>query len=354
MSPLLFTSNQPFSGKSSLCVGIGSILMGRGMKVGYMKPMGTLPVKVGDVITDEDAHYISKIFCMKNDLADISPVILSEDSYRKFLKGNNLSGNFLEKISKAFNNIKQEKDIVLLEGAKSIEDGLSLGISSREICNKIKAKTIVIFKYWPEIIEQVLFYKEYLNNNFGGIIINLIPEESIVYVKDFILPYLSNKKINVFGCVTSDKVLSSVSIKEMARHLDGKILSAKNKLDELVETFMLGAMGQEQALKFFRMKTNKAVITGGDRADIQLAALETNTRCLILTGNFQPSSVVLGRAEEIGVPIILVKFDTLTTIEKLNVVIGHAGFHEFKKIDKIIQITKEFIDIEGLIKLAKN
>jgi uncharacterized protein len=354
MIPLLFSSNQPFSGKSSLCVGIGSILKGMGLKVGYMKPMGTLPVKVDDVITDEDAHYISQIFGMKNDLADISPVILSEDSYRNFLQSDNFSSIFLEKINKAFNNIKQDQDVVLLEGTKSIEDGLSLGISSREICNKIKAKTIVIFKYWPEIIDQALFYKEYLNGNFGGIIINLIPEESTEYVKDFILPYLSNKKINVFGCVTSDKVLSSVSIKEMARHLDGKILSAKDKIDELVETFMLGAMGQEQALKFFRMKANKAVITGGDRADIQLAALETNTRCLILTGNFQPSSVVLGRAEEIGVPIILVKYETLATVEKLNEIIGHSGFNEFKKIDKIIQITKEFIDIEGLLKLTKS
>ena len=354
MIPLLFTSSQPFSGKSLLCVGIGSVLRDMGLKVGYMKPVGTLPVKVGDIITDEDAHYISKIFGMKDDLADISPVILSEDSYRNCLKDIKLSGNFLEKICKAFNNIRQDKDVVLLEGAKSIEDGLFLGIASRDICNKIKAKTIVIFKYCPEIVDQVLFYKEYFNNNFGGIIINLIPEESIGYLKDFILPFLSNKKINVFGCVTSDRVLSSVSIKEMARHLDGKVLSAKDKLDELVETFMLGAMGQEQALKFFRMKTNKAVITGGDRADVQLAALETNTRCLILTGNFQPSSVVLGRAEEIGVPIILVKYDTLTTVEKLNVIIDRSGFHEFKKIDKIIQITKEFIDIEGLLKFTKN
>lgn len=352
MIPLLFNSNQSFSGKSSLCVGIGSILRNMGLKVGYMKPIGTIPIKVGDVITDDDAYYISRVFNMKNDLDDISPVILSEDSYKNFLKDNKFSGNFLNKIDKAFNNIKQNKDIVLLEGAKSIEDGLSLGIASRDICNKIKAKTIIIFKYVPEVVDQVLFYKEYLDDFFGGIIINLIPEESVSYLKDFILPFLSNKKIKVFGCVTSDKVLSSVSIKEMIIQLDGKILSAKDRLDELVETFMLGAMGQEQALKFFKMKTNKAVITGGDRADIQLAALETDTKCLILTGNFQPSSVVVGRAEEIGVPIILVKYDSLTTIEKLNAIIGRTGFHEFKKTDKIIQITKEFIDIEGLKKLA--
>jgi len=354
MIPLLFTSNQPFSGKSSICVGIGSILINTGLKVGYMKPMGTSFVKVGDIVTDEDAQYISKILGIKNDLTDISPVILSEDSYKNFLKDNKYNSNFLDKISKSFDNIKKEKDVVLLEGGKSIEDGISFGISSREICNKIKAKTIVILKYLPEIVDQILFYKEYFNNNFGGIIINQIPEESIVYLKDFILPYLSNKKINVFGCVTSDKILSSLSIKEISSHLDGKILSAKDKLDELVETFMLGAMGQEQAIKFFRMKTNKAVITGGDRADIQLAALETDTKCLILTGNFQPSSVILGRAEEIGIPIILVKYDTITTVEKLNIIIGHTRFHEFKKIDKIIQITKEFIDIESLIKLTKN
>ena len=181
MIPLLFTSNQPFSGKSSLCVGIGSVLRGMGLKVGYMKPVGTLPVKVGDIITDEDAHYISEIFGMKDNLADISPVILSEDFYRNCLKDNKLSSNFLEKISKAFNNIKQDKDVVLLEGARSIEDGLFLGISSRDICKKIKAKSIVIFKYCPEIVDQVLFYKEYFNNNFNGQILKYVGDAVIAY-----------------------------------------------------------------------------------------------------------------------------------------------------------------------------
>ena len=37
---------------------------------------------------------------------------------------------------------------------------------------------------------------------------------------------------------------------------------------------LVGAMSVESALSYFRRKPNKAVITGGDRADIQLAALE--------------------------------------------------------------------------------
>src|SRR5690606_26950317 len=138
--------------------------------------------------------------------------------------------------------------------------------------------------------------------------------DEISHIENHIIKYLNSAKINVFGCVTSERLLSSVSIREMAKHLEGTILSATYKQDELVESFMLGAMGAELALKFFREKPDKAVITGGDRADIQLAALETDTKCLILTGNFSPSSIVVGRAEELGVPLLLVKYDTLTTV----------------------------------------
>ncbi|HJX02204.1 MAG TPA: DRTGG domain-containing protein, partial [Candidatus Humimicrobiaceae bacterium] len=94
-------------------------------------------------------------------------------------------------------------------------------------------------------------------------------------------------------------------------------------------------------------------ITGGDRADVQLAALETPTKCLILTGNFQPSSVVLGRAEELGVPMILVNFDTLTAVERVGEIIGHVRFHEIKKINKIVDVVREFINIDRLMELSK-
>ncbi len=37
---------------------------------------------------------------------------------------------------------------------------------------------------------------------------------------------------------------------------------------------------------------NMAVITGGDRTDLQLAALETSTTCLILTGSISPDPLI--------------------------------------------------------------
>lgn len=353
MIPLFFISNQPFSGKSSMCVGVGKLFTEKGLKVGYMKPLGTLPTRVGGINTDEDAQYISNILDVKEELEDICPIVLTQHYTREGLKDKSFSKGFVDLIAKAYHRIQKGKDIVILEGAKSVEDGYFLGISSDKICEKLGARVIMVIKYSSEIVDQVLYSKEFLGDYLSGVIINWVPRSQMNYLEELIVPFLTKKGIEVFGYIASDKMLSSVSIKEMSKLLGGQIICAEDKVNELVETFMVGAMGQEQALKFFRRKANKAVITGGDRADVQLAALETPTKCLILTGNFQPSTIVLGRAEELGVPMILVNFDTLTAVEKVGEIIGRVRFHEIKKIDKIVEVVREHIDINRLLEISK-
>jgi len=353
MVPLYFVSNEAYSGKSSICVALGKILTGRDLKVGYMKPVGTLPTRINGITTDEDARYIEDILEINDDLEDISPVVLTQNYYREGLRDDDFSKNFLNIIEKSYKKIKQNKNIVLLEGAKNIENGIFLGISSKDICSRLKAKAILIVKYSVDIVDTVILSKEFLGENFGGVIINLIPQNQAEYLNDIILPYFEKKDIKVFGSLYTDKTLSSVTIKEIADLLEGKILCSKEKTDELITSFMIGAMSEEQALSFFKKQTDKAVITGGDRADVQLAALETNTKCLILTGNFQPPSVVTNRAEELGIPIVLVPFDTLTTMDKLNEIIGRVRFHEFAKIDKMIEVVNKYIDIDLLVNFSK-
>ncbi len=353
MFPLFFISNKPYSGKSSMCVGLGKKFISDGLKVGYMKPIGTLPIRAGGICTDEDAQYISGILNVKDDLENISPIVMTQHYIRQGLREERFGEDFLDTIHESFSKVSKNKDIVILEGARSVEDGYFMGVSSREICAKLEAKTILVMRYCSEIVDQVLYAKEFLGDCFGGVIINWVPRSQLDFLTELILPFLKKRSVEIFGYIPSNKILSSVSVKEMARHLEGQIICAEDKVDELVESFMVGAMGQEQALKFFRRKTNKAVITGGDRADVQLAALETHTKALILTGNFQPSSVVLGRAEELGIPMILVNYDTLTAVEKVEEIIGHVRFHEIKKIDKIVEVINECIDTEALLKKVK-
>ncbi len=316
-----------------------------------MKPAGTLPVRINGITTDEDAMYIEEVLGIKDEIEDIAPVVLTQNYYREGLRDNEFSSSFLNVIEKSYLKIKHGKDIVLLEGAGNIESGMFLGISSKDICFRLKAKAVLILRYSTEIADKVLIAKEFLGDNFGGIIINWIPQNQADYLTDIILPFFFFFFLKDHGSIYFDKTLSSFTIKEVSDLLEGKVICAKEKVDELISSFMIGAMSEEQALIFFKKQTNKAVITGGDRADVQLAALETDTKCLILTGNFQPPTVVTNRAEELGVPVVLVPFDTLTTMEKINEIIGKVRFHELVKIDTMVEVVKNQVDVDMLIGL---
>jgi len=126
------------------------------------------------------------------------------------------------------------------------------------------------------------------------------------------------------------------------------VLAGEDRTDQLVETLMVGAMTVEAALARFRRQQNKAVITGGDRTDIQLAALETSTKCLVLTGNFHPNPLIINRAEEAGVPIILVKHDTMATVQLVQDSFRKIHFHHPKRIDRFERIVGERFDFAAL------
>ena len=107
-------------------------------------------------------------------------------------------------------------------------------------------------------------------------------------------------------------------------------------------------MTQDSAIHYFRRAPRKAVITGGDRPDLALAALETDTSALILTGNLYPDVRVLARAEEKGVPVILVPYDTYTTVGKVKDVTGKIRIGDKKRINEAKRLVSKHVNWKGL------
>ncbi len=110
------------------------------------------------------------------------------------------------------------------------------------------------------------------------------------------------------------------------------------------------AMNVESALKHFREAANKAVVTGGDRGDIQLAALETSTTCLILTGNLHPSPLIVKQAEEFGVAVLLVPTNTMETIEAIEKIFGRTRLAQPAKLKQFEELVAANVDRSRLYK----
>ena len=349
MVSILISSSEEYSGKSSICMGLGKIFQDSGLKVGYMKPVGNLLIDVQGSLTDEDSEGIKELLGIEDAAKYITPIHLTDSLIDDALKG--VEKDLSEKLTEAYSVISKDKDIVLVEGTGGIGGGAMYGLSDPEVASKLGIKMLLVTRFDSiSAVDRILCDMRIIgdNNMLTGLILNEVPSNMEDRVSELVVPFLEKKGIKVFGTIHEDDTLRSVSISEIVEDLHAEVLVAPDRLDQLVRHYLVGAMEVGSAIKYFRRQPNSAVITGGDRADLHMAAIESRVKCLILTGNMRPSGAVLARAEEAEMPVILVRGDTMNTIERMEHLIGHAHIKQQVKVDKIIDLLEKNLDIPAI------
>jgi len=350
MKGIYVVSTTEYAGKSSIALSLALNLRQTGKKVAYMKPIGTMPTTVNGQKSCEDVDYIWKALDKPGDIKSVCPIILLDHFMDKAFGKEKI--NYAELVKKSAAGLGQKHEALVLEGAGNINQGTFIGLNASEVAKLLDIPVLLIAKYTDLLtVDDILEASARLKPHLAGVVINMVPETAKDIVENILKPLLAKHGINFLGYLLHDRLLASVSVAKIARHLNGKVLAGKDHLNKMVESFMVGAMGLEQAISFFRKKANKAVITGGDRSDVQLAALETPTNALILTGNLNPRPIVISKAEELEVPVVLVKDDTLTAIEKTEELLSHIRVHENQKIERMRSLLGEHIDLESIYSL---
>jgi BioD-like phosphotransacetylase family protein len=348
MACLYVSSSESFSGKSALCIGLGKRFLRDGLRIGYMKPVNTQAQCRSGVPYDADVEFAKRTFGLPEPEDVLSPVAITPQQYDAILKGTDTT-DFTTRLLAASNQLRQSRDVIILEGGYDLREGYMVNLRGQDVAALLKAQAVCIARYEEHMVaDQVLAAQRRLEGKLIGAVINAIPRQRMEFAQTVLRPFLERRGVPILGCLPRERLLQAVSIGELAEGLDAQVMCCHDCLDELVEHLMVGAMTVDSALSYFRRRPNKAVITGGDRSDIHLAALETSTRCLILTGNLQPSRLIVSRAEELGVPILLTRRDTLAAVEIAEQFFGRSRFHQEKKIQRFSQILDEMFDFDRL------
>jgi len=348
MIALYVSSSEPYAGKSVACLVLGRRYQEMGRKVGYFKPLGMLSTRAGGVTTDEDVAFIAQMLGLREPLGTICPVLISPESLHQVFTGH--APDFLEVIDRAFATVSQDKDLMLVGGLGSACcTGLTMGLEARHIVERLGTRSLIIGQYHDETsVDLILSSKLAIGDSVLGLVINGVSPKHIERVKAEVAPFLESQGLPVFGVIPRDQVLRSMTVREVAATVGATILCCEPAADELVEHYSVGAMSEAGALRYFRRTPNKAVITGGDRSDIQLAALETSTRCIILTGDLYPDPRIITRAQEQSVPLLLTREDTLTAVERIEKVLGKLRVREPKKIQRLVELVEQNVDLTRL------
>jgi uncharacterized protein len=343
---LLVGSIEPYSGKSGTIVGLAHLLKQRGLGVSYGKPVGTCFQTTSE---EDDVQFMKQLLGLSDSQVRSPLLYLDPETVEKHLYEKELR-DYTPALVDYLNSLGG--DIRILEGAGTLREGSLFNLSLTQIAKTLDIPVLLVTRYTSLlVVDCLLRAKQVLGDRLLGIIINDISPEDAADCQTLLKPFLEKHDIPVLGLLPRSSLLRSVSVRELAKQLKAEILCRSDRLDLMVESLTVGAMNVNAAIEYFRQGQNMAVVTGGDRTDVQLAALETSTSCLILTGSISPNPLILTRAEYLEVPILSVNFDTLTTVEIVDRTFGKARLQEQIKVDCIQQLMDTYFDLDRMLTL---
>ncbi len=346
---LLIASTEAYCGKSATILGLGYLAKEKEISIGYGQPLATdLQGRSKKTEPTEDTKFLANTLGLPPNQARPPLLSLDRNLIARRLQGNDRQ-NYAEALRDYVNQIDGE--LIFLEGPSNLWEGSIFNLSVPEIAELIDASILLVARYHPQLlVGSLLSAKKFLGDRLLGIVINDIPLAELVTATETIKPYLENQNIPVLGMIPQDRILNSVSVREIATRLNAEVLCCSEHLDWMVESLSIGAMNVNSALGYFRQRENMAVVTGGDRTELQMAALETSTHCLILTGRIPPKELIIERAESLDIPVLSVDTDTLTTVEVVDSAFGKVPIQEAIKVEQIKRLMKQHFDIDRLIK----
>lgn len=329
------------AGKTSVIVGLAEALK---KKVGYMKPFGDRPIYRGKELWDYDVALMTELYGLKDKPEDMCLGFdHSELNYAYRKKG--VTAKLLESVA----SVSKGKRVLLIEGGKNMRHGTYVHLGAMSLAKHTGAKLVVVVTGNNDsIVDDVAFLKKYLAQSevkFAGVIINKLTKPG--EFKEKYLPEIKGLGIDVLGMLPYNEEFTYLPVGYLAEALSAKVVTGEDNLNRVVKNILVGAMTVDLPLqKILAERRDKLMITSGDRSDMILAALDSDTDALVLTNNILPPSNIISKAEDQGVPMLLVPYDTYKTARQIDTLEPLLTKDDKGKIKLLGKMAKENLNLK--------
>jgi BioD-like phosphotransacetylase family protein len=331
------------AGKTSFAIGLARTI---NQKFGYLKPFGDRLIYRKKRLWDHDAALVTNIFGLEQSSEDMT--IGFEHSKLRYMYDESSTRS---KLLDMAHNLGDGNRLLLVEGGKDLTYGASVRLDTLSLVRYLGGKLIIITSGDEgTIIDDITFVKKYVDMKDidYGVVINKVSN-----LEDYQANHLRDIRemgVKVLGVIPFEQGLTQVLVSYIAEKLQARVIAGEGGLGRRVKHIVVGAMSGDSAARLPLWKNeNKIVLTGGDRADMIVAALDETTSAIILTNNIIPPQNLISRASDMNIPMLLVPFDTFRAAKQIDDMIPLLTRDDTERINLLQKLIEQNVDLKAIV-----
>ncbi len=359
-TPRIFVAGtQQNDGKTTVCVGLFNALKAHFQRIGFIKPIGQRFVEVEGKNIDEDTVLLNDTYGLHAPLEAMSPIAVDGEFTRRYLRHPQFDF-YTRRIQNSFDRAAWEKDMVLIEGTGHAGVGSVFDMSNARVAKICSSKAIIVCgggigRPIDEVnLNRSVFQEEGVE--LAGVIMNKVLPSKLDTVREYARLGLERLGVELLGCIPQEPMLSHPTLHQVCDHIKGRFINGARKSRRLVDEVMIGAMTSSHVMEHINERT--LVVTSGDREDVIMAALATNSLAekdgseivgMVLAGGYLPHDRVLELIRLSDVPIIVSPLDSYTIARRINSMTIKTTPGDAEKIRRIQSLVETHVDIKRLL-----
>jgi hypothetical protein len=344
MNKIIIASLRKNAGKTTVMVGMAKAW---NKKIGYLKPFGDRLIYNKKRLWDYDSALIANTFALSETPEDMS--IGFDHSKLRYMYDEKVTR---EKVLDLAANMAQGKDLLFVEGGRDLAYGISVYLDAVSLARYLGGNLVIVISGDENtVFDDITYVKKNMDLsgiNFKGIIINKV--QNMDDFKETYLPQIQKIGVPVLGVIPYQKDLTYFSVSYLSERLFAKVVTGEGHLNRTVKNIFIGAMSVNAALQQPLLKKEGILmITGGDRTDMILVALDYQVTGIILTNNVVPPSHIISKATERKVPMLMVPYDTYETARRIDNMEPLMTKDDKQKIELLEKLIRENVNIQEIV-----
>ncbi len=343
MKKFIIGSISEGAGKTSFIVGLAKA---SSLKLGYLKPFGDRLIYRKKRLWDYDSALVTNIFGLEQSSDEMT--IGFEHSKLRYMYD---AAGTQAKLQEMVRNLPPDNQLLLVEGGKDLTYGVSVHLDTLSLAKHLNAKLILIVSGDEgTIFDDISFVKKYVDTSGVDFSVIVNKVTNLDDYKNTHLQDITDMGIKVLGVVPFEQELTYVSVGYVAERLQARVIAGEGGLGLRIKHVFVGAMSGDAAVRLpLFKKENKLAITSGDRSDMIIAALESNTSGIVLTNNVIPAQNIVTLASEKNIPLLLVPFDTFSAAKQVDDMTPLLTKDDSHRIDLLQKLISQHVDFKEML-----